>query len=292
MIRSMTGYGRAIEEKAGYQITAELRSVNARFLETSVRLPRAYSFLEDKIRAKVGSRVSRGKVDVSILLEATEADDVVVDVNTSLAAGYAVAAKQLAEALGLVDDFTVSRLMERSDIFTVRKAPADEDALWQAVEAVLDEAIDAFIAMRETEGKKLRDDVRARADAIAESVAFVEERSPQTVTAYREGLYKRMQEVLDGAGVDEARILQEAAVYADKVAVDEETVRLRSHLDQLRQFLEAEEPIGRKLDFLAQEMNREANTIGSKASDLPIADRVIDMKANIEKIREQIQNIE
>ena len=225
-------------------------------------------------------------------IDALQTDDVIVEVNESLAAGYTRAIKSIAEKLGLEDDFTVSQLARHSDIFTVRKAPADEDKIWEDVKKVLQSATESFIEMRAAEGEKLREDILSRADLIIEYVEFIEKRSPETVKEYNEKLLQRMRELLGDAEIDRQRLLTEAAVFADKIAVAEETVRLRSHIDQLRKFAEAREPIGRKLDFLVQEMNREANTIGSKANDIEIAGTVINIKAEIEKIREQVQNIE
>ena len=292
MIRSMTGYGRAVDTVDGMTITVELKSVNHRFYEFSAKVYRTYAFLEEKLKAHVGRAVSRGKVDCFVQIETEETEDGVVSVNHSLAAGYYNAARELCDRYGLEMDKSVTLLTSHPDIFNVKKAPADEEKIWNAVKSVTDEALAAFLRMRETEGDKLKADVLSRADAILDHVAFIEARSPQTVAEYNEKLKARIRELLGDASVDEQRLLTEAAVFADKVAVAEETVRLRSHLDQLRAFFEAKEPIGRKLDFLVQEINREANTVGSKASDIGIARRVIEIKAEVEKIREQIQNIE
>ncbi len=292
MIRSMTGYGRAVDTVDGMTITVELKSVNHRFYEFSAKVYRTYAFLEEKLKAHVGRSVARGKVDCFVQIETEETEDGVVSVNHSLAAGYYNAARELCDRYGLEMDNSVELLMSHPDIFNVKKAPADEEKIWNAVKTVTDEALDAFLHMRETEGEKLKADVLRRADVILRNVEFIEARSPQTVAEYNEKLKTRIRELLGDASVDEQRLLTEAAVFADKVAVAEETVRLRSHLDQLRTFFEATEPIGRKLDFLVQELNREANTVGSKAQDIGIARRVIDIKAEVEKIREQIQNIE
>ncbi len=292
MFKSMTGYGRAQELLDGMNITVEIKSVNSRYLEFSPRIYKAYSFLEDKLKGYVSSLISRGKVECSVQIDALQTDDVIVEVNESLAAGYTRAIKSIAEKLGLEDDFTVSQLARHSDIFTVRKAPADEDKIWEDVKKVLQSATESFIEMRTAEGEKLREDILSRADLIIKYVEFIEKRSPETVKEYNEKLLQRMRELLGDAEIDRQRLLTEAAVFADKIAVAEETVRLRSHIDQLRKFAEAREPIGRKLDFLVQEMNREANTIGSKANDIEIAGTVINIKAEIEKIREQVQNIE
>ncbi len=292
MFKSMTGYGRAQELLDGMNITVEIKSVNSRYLEFSPRIYKAYSFLEDKLKGYVSSLISRGKVECSVQIDALQTDDVIVEVNESLAAGYTRAIKSIAEKLGLEDDFTVSQLARHSDIFTVRKAPADEDKIWEDVKKVLQSATESFIEMRAAEGEKLREDILSRADLIIKYVEFIEKRSPETVKEYNEKLLQRMRELLGDAEIDRQRLLTEAAVFADKIAVAEETVRLRSHIDQLRKFAEAREPIGRKLDFLVQEMNREANTIGSKANDIEIAGTVINIKAEIEKIREQVQNVE
>ena len=292
MVRSMTGYGRACELIDGMNITVEIKSVNSRYLEFSSRVYRNYSFLEEKLKAYVSKLVSRGKVECSVQIDATEADDVVVMLNESLAAGYLQAVDTLCEKFGLENDYKVSNLTRHSDIFAVRKAPADEEKIWNAVRTVLDMAIANFIAMREAEGEKLREDVLSRAETILGYVSKVEERSPETVREYNEKLLARIRELIGDVNVDEQRLLTEAAVFADKIAVAEETVRLRSHFDQLNAMMALDEPIGSKLNFLLQEMNREANTIGSKASDIEIARTVIDIKAEIEKIREQIQNIE
>jgi uncharacterized protein (TIGR00255 family) len=292
MIKSMTGYGRASELIDGMNITVELKSVNSRYLEFSSRVYKNYSFLEDKLKSYVRQLISRGKVECSVQIDATETDDVIVQVNESLAAGYVNAVKSLAEKYGLEDDFTVSRLASHNDIFSIRKAPADEEKIWEAVRQTIDEATESFVAMRTVEGKKLAEDILSRADLIISYVEKVEKRSPETISEYNEKLLSRMRELLGDANVDEQRLLTEAAIFADKIAVAEETVRLRSHIDQLREMVVADEPIGRKMDFLVQEINREANTIGSKANDIEIARVVIEIKAEVEKIREQVQNIE
>ena len=292
MVKSMTGYGRAQKEFEGLTVTVELKSVNSRYLEFSSRVYKNYSFLEDKLKSYVRQLISRGKVECSVQIDATETDDVIVQVNESLAAGYVNAVKSLAEKYGLEDDFTVSRLASHNDIFSIRKAPADEEKIWEAVRQTIDEATESFVAMRTVEGKKLAEDILSRADLIISYVEKVEKRSPETISEYNEKLLSRMRELLGDANVDEQRLLTEAAIFADKIAVAEETVRLRSHIDQLREMTVADEPIGRKMDFLVQEINREANTIGSKANDIEIARVVIEIKAEVEKIREQVQNIE
>ena len=292
MVKSMTGYGRCEETVGGRRITVELKSVNHKYFEFSPRVTRGYGFLEDKLKTYVQSRVARGKIDLFLSIETLEDADVIVSVNHSLAAGYIAALREITERYKLPDTVTVNSLSRYSDIFSVHKAPEDEEAIWAAVKTVLEKAVDAFIAMRETEGRRLYDDVMSRAAVILELVGKIEARSPETVKEYRERLEAKLREVLSDTLIDEQRILTEAAIFADKVAVAEETVRLRSHFEQLKALLNAEEPSGRKMDFLVQEMNRETNTIGSKASDSQIAYMVVDIKAEIEKIREQIQNIE
>ena len=292
MIKSMTGFGRAQETVDGMTVTVELKSVNHRYFEFTAKVPRTYGFLEEKLKSFLNARVSRGKMECSVSIENLEESDMEVIVNPSLAKGYVDALRTLSENFGLKEDYSAISIAKFSDVLTLRKAPADEEKIWNAVQKVTELAVERFVTMRETEGEKLRADILSKADTILEHVAFVESRSPQTVREYHEKLRQRMEELLENTQVDEQRLLTEAAIFADKVAVDEETVRLRSHISQLREFLNADEPIGRKLDFLVQEMNRESNTIGSKAQDVEIAKRVIAIKAEVEKIREQVQNIE
>ncbi len=294
MIRSMTGYGRSQAIVDTMNITVELKSVNHRYFEFNSRVPRNYGFLDEKLKSYIGSRVSRGKVECYVSVENLEDDEIEILINHSLAKSYLNALKDLAETneLNLRDDLAMSSLARYNDIFTVHKQEADEEKIWNAVKSVTETAVDKFIAMREAEGEKLKNDVLSRADLIIEKVSVIEKRSPETVKEYNDKLLARINEFLSDIQVDEQRIATECAIFADKVAVAEETVRLRSHIDQLRQFLESSEAVGRKTDFLVQEMNREANTIGSKAQDVTIARNVIDIKAEIEKIREQIQNIE
>ena len=292
MVKSMTGYGRARETLNGRDITVEVRSVNNRYLDCTVKVPRAYIFVEDAVKSHVQKAVSRGKVDVFITIDATAADETVVSVNEPLARGYYQALTQLRDMFSLQDDLTAATLARFPDVLTVTKAEEDLESVATDICAVLDDALVAYNAMRTTEGGKLSEDIAGRAATIEAVVGKVEERSPQTVAAYREKLLSRMQEVLQSTAVDESRILTEAAIFADKIAVDEETVRLHSHIAQLRTMLQSEQPIGRKLDFLIQEVNRECNTIGSKCNDLTIAQDVVNMKAEVEKIREQVQNIE
>ncbi len=292
MIRSMTGYGRSQETVGGMNIIVELKSVNSRYLEFSPRVYKNYSFLEEKMKSYVQSVISRGKVECNVQIDSLQTDDVFVQINESLALGYVNAVNELCEKFNLENDFKVSDLAQHNDIFAIRKSPADEDKIWESVKSVLDNAVVSFVKMREAEGEKLRADILSRADIIISCVEKIEERSPQTVKEYNDKLLERVRQILGDTSVDESRLLTEVAVFADKIAVAEETVRLRSHIDQLRRLMDSEEPIGRKMDFLVQEINREANTIGSKASDIEIARTVIDIKAEVEKIREQIQNIE
>ena len=292
MIRSMTGFGRAQASVEGYNITVEIRSVNNRYFDFYAKMPRTYSFLEEKVKSLLSTEISRGKVECSLQIESTADKSVIVSVNEPLAVGYVKAIEELSEKFEVKNDLTALSLARFSDILSITKAPVDEEDLWNKVQVVVSEALAEFVKMRKIEGEKLKADVLSRADLIINNVFYIEERSPETVKAYSEKLLERMKTVLGDTQVDEARIITEAAIYADKVAVAEETVRLRSHIDQLHSMLDSDEAVGRKLDFLVQEINREANTIGSKAQDVDIARRVIDIKAEVEKIREQIQNIE
>ncbi len=292
MIKSMTGFGRVQETVDGMNVTVELRSVNHRYFEFTAKVPRTYGFLEEKLKTFTNSLVSRGKVECYVAVEQLEESETTVSVNASLAKGYVDALRQLSEMFDLSADVSAAALSRYPDVLVLQKTAADEERIWNAVRSVAEKAVRRFIEMRETEGAKLKADILSRADTILEHVAFVETRSPQTVKEYNEKLKQRMEELLGNTQIDEQRLLTEAAIFADKIAVDEETVRLRSHISQLRTFMEADEPIGRKLDFLVQEINREANTIGSKAQDVEIAKRVIAVKAEVEKIHEQVQNIE
>ena len=292
MIRSMTGYGRGEAVLHDRAITVEVRAVNNRYLDCAVKIPRVYVFAEEAIKARVQSQVGRGKLDVFVTIDASAADQVAVTLNRPVADGYYAALTQMKETYGLAEPVSLSLLSRFPDVFLVEKAQGDADVIEGDILQVLDQALADFNAMRAREGAKLAEDIRAKGEAIAALVTQVEARSPETVAAYREKLRQKMQEVLENTQMDESRILTEAALFADKVAVDEETVRLRSHLAQLGEMLQAQGPIGRKLDFLIQEFNREANTIGSKCSDVDLARVVVDLKGEIEKIREQVQNIE
>ncbi len=292
MIKSMTGYGGAKGEHNAIGVTAELKSVNNRYLDVSVRLPRNCLFAEEAVRSAVAGVISRGKVDVFITVDTSQAEEAVIRVNDNLAAAYLKAVRDTAVKYYLNADVSALNLVRFPDVLSTEKTDADKDALTQAILSVLSEALEGFDAMRQREGRKLAEDIAGKLDTLEGMVTAVEQRSPETVAEYREKLLGRMKEVLGDASIDESRILQEAAIYADKVAVDEETVRLRSHIAQFRHLLAEGSPVGRKLDFLTQEMNREVNTTGSKCADSAIAKTVIDMKAELEKIREQIQNIE
>ena len=292
MIKSMTGYGRAVETIDGREITAELRSVNNRYLDCTVKMPRLYAFAEDSVKTHVKSAISRGKVDVFIAVNVMEDMQMRISVNHPVLEGYLSAMRSIASDYGVRDDISVTALSRLPDVFVVEKAEEDEEKLTQDILSVVDKALEKFTAMRTTEGAALEADLRGRAATILTLVEKVEQRSPVTLAEYRARLTEKMQEVLQSTTIDEGRILQEAAIYADKIAVDEETVRLRSHLNQLETMLTNGGAIGRKLDFLLQELNREANTIGSKGNDLEQARTVVEIKAELEKIREQTQNIE
>ncbi len=292
MIKSMTGYGRAREVLNKRDITVEVRSVNNRYLDCTVKMPRMYAFAEDAVKQRVQKAISRGKVDVFITVDASAADVAKVTVNRELAAQYASAMKELANVCGTEAHVTPETLSRFPDVLTVTKADEDLETVSADLCAVLDEALTAYNAMRAVEGAKLAEDIASRLTYIENYTSQVEERSPQTVAEYRAKLTARMQEVLQSTTIDQQRILTEAAIYADKVAVDEETVRLRSHVAQLRIMIASDEPMGRKMDFLIQEVNRESNTIGSKCNDVAIAQVVVGLKAEVEKMREQVQNVE
>ena len=293
MIKSMTGYGRARETRNSRDITVEVRAVNNRYLDCTVKMPRLYIFAEDALKQRVQRAVSRGKVDVFVSVDASAADVTKVSVNRELAGQYAAALEELAEIRGLAAYQVTPEVLARfPDVLSVTKADEDLEAVSADLCAVLDVALASFNEMRAIEGTKLAEDVGNRLTAIEDYTTQVEARSPETVAEYRSKLTARMQEVLQSVTIDPQRILTEAAIYADKVAVDEETVRLRSHTAQLRTMLNATEPMGRKMDFLIQEVNREANTIGSKCGDVSIAQVVVNLKADVEKMREQVQNIE
>ena len=292
MVKSMTGYGSAKGIVDDLEISIELKSVNNRYLDTSVRLPRSFLFAEELIKSKVQSHISRGKVDVFVSVDSSMADEMVVKVNEPLLKGYVEAIRQIAEISGLPNDLTAQSVSRYPDVLTVAKKDLDAEAISAGMAEIAEAALTDFDSMRLREGEKLRDDVLSRLETIDKLVSCVEEQAPQTVADYRKRLEQKMSEVLGTAGIDENRILAEAAIFADHIAVDEETVRLRSHMAQLRSMINGVSPIGRKIDFLIQEFNREANTIGSKCQNSQTAHVVVDLKSEIEKIREQIQNIE
>lgn len=292
MVKSMTGYGRAVETVNGREFTVEVRSVNNRYLDCTVKLPRGLSFGEDAVKQAVKATISRGKVDVFVSVRSEGAQDTAVSLNKPMVEGYLAALKQLQADYGVTGEITVSMLAGLPDVFLLDKPQVDEAQLLADFLSVAEKALASFDAMRTTEGAALAEDLRSRGETILSLVSQVEAGSPQTVADYRARLEAKLQEVLANTSIDESRILTEAAIFADRVAVDEETVRLRSHVDQFRDTLRLREPVGRKLDFLVQEMNREVNTIGSKAQDMEVARMVVDLKSELEKIREQIQNIE
>ena len=292
LIKSMTGYGRAVETVNGREFTVELRSVNNRYLDCSVKLPRSLSFAEEAVKQAVKATISRGKVDVFISVRSENGEEVKVSLNSAVLEGYLAAMRQMVTEFGVADDISVSAVSRLPEVFTVERPEVDEDQLKADLMAVVAKAIEGYDAMRRTEGVALENDLRSRGQTILTLVAQVEQGNAQTVVDYRTRLENKLQEVLANTSIDESRILTEAAIFADKVAVDEETVRLRSHLEQMNTMLSAGGAVGRKLDFLLQEMNRETNTIGSKCSDVRLARIVVDMKAELEKIREQTQNIE
>lgn len=292
MIRSMTGYGRSQQTLDGREILVEIKSVNHRYFEFSARVPRAYGYLEEKLKSFLQGKVSRGKIEISVTIYNIEGKDALIEVNSSIAKGYVDALRRANEILELKDDITLSNLIRLPDIFNVIKNTEDEEIIWNDVKVAAEDALNSFVSMREAEGVKMREDVEQRLDYIEKLVEKVEERSPMVTEAYRERLYNKLSEILNDKKIDEQRILTEAAVFSEKTAVDEETVRLKSHINQFRNLLEINEPVGRKLDFLIQEFNRESNTIGSKAQDVEIIKIVVELKSEIEKIREQIQNIE
>ena len=292
MVLSMTGYGRARLTLHGRDITVEIKSVNSRYFEYSSRLPRGYSFLEDKLKKLVNGKIARGKAELNLTIVNVEAPDTVITPNVELARQYKAAMDEMARQLGMRNDVTLSGLCRFPDMFSAVHAEADEAELWQDVQAVAAAALENFVAMRAAEGAKLREDVLARLCTLEKDVGVIEQTSAARVQKYTDKLYARLKELLDGRDIDDARILTEAAIFADKTAVDEETVRLRSHIRQYRDILALSQPVGRRLDFLTQELNRETNTIGYKCNELDITRVVVEMKGEIEKIREQIQNLE
>lgn len=292
MVKSMTGFGREHIVANGREMIVEIRSVNHRYYEFTARTPRSYGYLDEKLKAFLKNGISRGKVEVSVTIYNQEGTDAQIELNESVASGYLGALRNSAEKLGLEDDLTLSSIMRLPDVFTVVKKTDDEEVIWNEVKAVAQVALDRFVEMRIVEGRKMYDDISSHLDFIEETVGKIEKQSPSVSENYRDRLYSKIKEVLADKNIDEQRILTEVAIFSEKVAIDEETVRLRSHISQFRDLINSEEPVGRKLDFLVQELNREVNTIGSKAQDLSITKMVVDLKSEIEKIREQIQNIE
>ena len=292
MIKSMTGFGSAKGTVEGLNITVELKSVNNRYLDVSVRMPRSFMFAEEAVKSAVQKHISRGKVDVFVSVDSSGAGDITVKVNEALLKGYIDAVRSISEEYSLPADMSAFGVSRFPDVLSVEKKDLDADAISAGIVDITEHALNDFDAMRLREGEKLRDDVLGRLETISGFVADVETKSPETVKEYRARLEAKMAEVLGSAGIDENRILAEAAIFADHIAVDEETVRLRSHMSQLRKMINGSSPTGRKIDFLIQEFNREANTIGSKCQNSDIAHTVVDLKSEIEKIREQIQNIE
>lgn len=292
MIKSMTGFGRGHKVLNGRDITVEIRLVNHRYYEFSSRLPRSLNYVEERLKSLLQGRISRGKVEVSVLLNNVEAADEKITINRDVVREYIEALRSVKGEFGLTDDLALSNVLRIPDAFTVVKTETDEEQLWEDIKSTAEEALEHFISMRENEGARMKQDVLSRLAKIEEWVGVVETRSPQVVEDYRKRLYDKMCEVLSSSNIDENRILLEAGIFSEKTAVDEETVRLRSHIAQFRSMLESGEPVGRKLDFLVQEMNRETNTIGSKVQDIEVTRIVVDQKSEIEKIREQIQNIE
>lgn len=292
MIRSMTGFGREQKIIDQYDILVEIKSVNHRYFEYSSRLPRSYNYLDEKLKAFIKDSISRGKVEISVSINNLNGKEVSIKADKLMAGGYVNALRELNDTLGLEDDLTLSKLLKFPDIFNVQKITTDEEYIWGLVKEIALCAVEKFVAMRENEGSALKSDLLSKISDVEKNLIYVEEQAPKTVEAYRERLYQKIRDVLENTDIDDQRIVTEAAIYSEKIAIDEETVRLHSHLGQFRELLESDEPIGRKLDFLVQEINREINTIGSKAQNLDITKCVVDMKADVEKIREQIQNIE
>lgn len=292
MLRSMTGFGReraAFEER---EILVEIRSVNHRFYEFTARTPRAYGYLDEKLKSLLGGKITRGKVEVSVYIYNKEGVNADITVNKEIAHGYLDALRAAAPELEVQDDLKLSDIMRLPDLFTVVKTQENEEQVWEQVKQTAERALEKFVEMREVEGVKMHDDIASRLGFIEQMVKSVEERSPKVNDLYREKLYAKLTELLKDRNIDDSRVLTEAAIFSEKTAVDEETVRLHSHIAQFRTLINSSEPVGRKLDFLVQEMNREVNTTGSKCSDLEITKTVVDLKSEIEKIREQIQNVE
>ncbi len=291
-MKSMTGYGRARGTIDGKEISVEVRAVNHRYLDVNIKCPRAYNFIEEALKKAAAERIARGKVDIFVQISGVSADDITISVNTELAKHYMNALRELSEATGLAQDISLLALAKMPEVLIEKQAEPDTEKITASITEIFHEAAGEFDAMRLAEGERMAADIQMRGQVIVSLLEQVEARAPQRTMEYREKLGKRMQELLADTMIDEQRLLTEVAVFADRTAIDEETVRLRSHLSQMEQMLKDEKPIGRKLDFLVQEMNRESNTIGSKANDVTLSKIVVELKSEIEKIREQIQNIE
>ena len=292
MIRSMTGYGKGESTDGNISVSVELKSVNHRFFELNAKIPRGYLYVDDMLKSVVSEKVARGKVDAFVNISLGDSEKIDNSVRHSFVKAYIDALNEIADTYGVKNDITLSDIAEQSDSFVINEETPNAEVIKQLVKESAGAALDTFLKMRETEGEKLYSDVKSRLGSMKEMVAFVEQKSPETVAAYRERLKQKMTELLDKATYDEQRLITETAIFADKIAVDEETVRLKSHISQFEKMLESDQPIGRKLDFIIQEMNRETNTIGSKSQNTDIAYTVVNLKSEIEKIREQIQNIE
>ena len=288
----MTGYGRAVKTFDDREVTVELKAVNHRFFEFTARAPRQYAFVEERLKKLFSAEINRGKVEAFVSVTSVGATDETVEANLEVIESYVTALRNIQYKVGAVDDLALSHLLKIPEAFTVKKVAEDEEQLWGEISQTANEALAAFVSMRQTEGEKLRADILLKLDEIEADVNKVEKRSPEVTAAYRDRLYSKLRELLEDKNIDEQRILTEAAIFADKTAVDEETVRLKSHISQYREILAKNGPIGKQLDFLIQEFNREVNTIGSKCNDLEITKIVLEMKNAVEKIREQIQNIE
>ncbi len=292
MIRSMTGFGRERVMFETKEIIVEIKSVNSRFYEFSAKYPRAFGYIESRLKNMLAGKINRGKVEVSVSVFNQTGVDAEIEINEALAKQYVDALRAVSEKLSLKDDLSLSSIMRLNDVFTVKKTVEDEEMVWEQIAGVASAALEKFVESRETEGNKLREDILSRLDKIEEAVGVIEQKSPETTKAYVERLTAKIKEIVGDRNIDDARVLTEAAIFSDKIAVDEETVRLRSHIAQYRKLMESDTAVGKQLDFLTQELNREVNTIGSKCQDVEITKIVVSLKNEVEKIREQIQNVE
>ncbi|MDY3032069.1 MAG: YicC/YloC family endoribonuclease [Clostridia bacterium] len=292
MLKSMTGYGRQESLTGGKKILVEIRSVNQRFTDYSIKVPRNLGFLEERVRSFASEYITRGKVDIYITVESYDEADKEITLNSALARNYVEVLRQLRDELDLNDDISVMNVARFTDIFKAERREEDNEELWELVKGVTAQALEAFSAMREREGARIEKDLTERIEYMKTLAEKIDERSPETVAEYRNRLLDKIHELLGDREIDESRILTEVAIFADKIAVNEETVRLGSHFEEFYNIIGSGEPAGRKLDFLIQEINREVNTIGSKAQDIEIAKLVVELKGEIEKLREQVQNIE